>query len=262
MSPGLSNFADRMYQKFELKPYTNPNEPAIIYGVFRASPLILERHKSMAIILWAGTDTLRLLESYSNETWHSSAQFRSIAEFPNYYHICRSNWLKRDFDELRMQYRFVRVSPVITENFSLAPLGNDVYCYGVEKKPGIYGGEWVERLKRDLPHIRFRGNCLDHETHVSYDQMCDVYKQCFMGLRLTKHDGLPNTVLEMGLMGRRCVYNDDLPGSISYKNYEDVRNAVEQEYTKIHQRGDESVRLQILDMLNITNDWLHTEWYE
>ena len=262
VSPGLKAFADRMYQKYDLVPYTNPNEPAIIYGVFKASPTILQKHKSMAVILWAGTDVLRLLEAYRSPVWHSSTVFRNIAEFPNYFHVCRSNILKRDFDELRMQYRFVRVSPVIPENFPLSPLGFDVYCYGAEKKPEVYGGDWIEQLKIDFPHIRFRGNCLEHETFVPYSQMYNVYKQCFMGLRLTKHDGLPNTVLELALMGRRCVYNDDLPGSIPYQTYEDVKAAIEQEYVKIHQRGDEQIRAQTVDMLHITNDWLQTEWYE
>ena len=51
-----------------------------------------------------------------------------------------------------------------------------------------------------------------------------------MGLRLTNIDGLPNTVLEMGLMGRHCIHNGNTPNSLNYKSVEDIINHINNEY--------------------------------
>jgi hypothetical protein len=58
-----------------------------------------------------------------------------------------------------------------------------------------------------------------------------VYSQCFLNLRLTPHDGCPNTNIEMGLMGRRSIYNGDLPASIPWTSVDDICQNIMLEYS-------------------------------
>jgi hypothetical protein len=64
------------------------------------------------------------------------------------------------------------------------------------------------------------------------EQLVDVYAQCFVNLRLTPHDGCPNTNIEMGLMGRRSIYNGDLPCSIRWNTVDDICQSIEREYLR------------------------------
>ena len=46
-----------------------------------------------------------------------------------------------------------------------------------------------------------------HELNKSYNEMPEVYSNCFIGLRLTENDGNANTVQEMGAMNIPVVHN-------------------------------------------------------
>ena len=261
-SPGLSNFEDRIQKRYDLTGYTNPNEPAIFYGCFSASPPMILSHKSLAIVLWAGTDVLRLLKAFAEPDWGQTSKYKEIARRSSIHHICRSKCIKDDFDSVGLKYHFLRVSPVLPWNFQCSKLGPDIYCYGSARKPEKYGGEIIERLKKDFPRINFRDRCLEHETQISYEDMRKEYEKCFLGLRLTMHDGLPNTVLEMGLMGRNCIFNGDLPNALPYETYEDIKKIILQEQTKVGTMGNQNLTEEIRDMLAIGEDWLYTKYYE
>ena len=82
------------------------------------------------------------------------------------------------------------------------------------------------------------------------------YKSCFIGLRLTTHDGLPNTICELGLMGRRCIYNGQLPHSIPYSNADDIVESIEREF-KSRNEDNTLIANDMYDYLNIGDDWLY-----
>ena len=86
------------------------------------------------------------------------------------------------------------------------------------------------RLKNvfDIPIIR-----AGYDTFTK-EELVDVYSQCFLNLRLTPHDGCPNTNIEMGLMGRRSIYNGDLPASIPWKSVDDICQSIMREYSTRH----------------------------
>ena len=261
ISPGVQTFGDRLKEKYSLRDYTDKDSPAIFYGAFSASPPKILAHRSLAVILWAGTDVLRLLKAFREPDWGQTKKYKLIASKPNIHHICRSACLQEDFDSIGLKYHFLRVSPVLPEYFSVKPLGPDIYCYGVDRKPEKYGGEIIDRLKADFPLINFRSNCLEHETYQDYSQMQKIYRRCFLALRLTQHDGLPNTVLEMGLCGRKCVYNGDLPNALPYRNYQEIKRHIQVEHEKVGSPGDKVISQRIREMLDIPEDWLDTEFY-
>jgi hypothetical protein len=66
-----------------------------------------------------------------------------------------------------------------------------------------------------------------------YDKpkLFEIYRNCFLNLRLTTFDGCPNTNLEMGLMGRKSVFNGKgVPGSILWIDVNHVCDIILHEY--------------------------------
>lgn len=260
-SPGMSpSFAERMQKKYGLQEYRDRNQPAIFYGFFSAAPPVVAAHKSIGVILWAGTDALRLVSLRKGEKIPRREIVEKVLEMNNVYHICRSECIRRDFEFCKLPYKFVRVSPTYPWLFSPKPLGPSIYCYGQKFKPEKYGAEKVQRLREIFPGITFLSKDLINEP-IPYERMHLFYTQCFLGLRLTKHDGLPNSVLEMGLMGRKSVYNGDIPGSIPYNSFDDIVDTIKEERKKIGCPGSLKISNRIRDMLNISDDWLDTDFY-
>lgn len=64
--------------------------------------------------------------------------------------------------------------------------------------------------------------------YVSPDKVKKLYEKCFIGLRLTKHDGNSNTVQELGLHGIKCCYNGDPnnPSVIEWNSADDVIKSI------------------------------------
>jgi hypothetical protein len=123
-----------------------------------------------------------------------------------------------------------------------------------------YGGPRIQKLQKIFPDIKFLSKDLKNET-LPHEEMPSIYSQCFLGLRLTMHDGLPNSVLEMGLMGRRSVYNGDIPGAIPYTSFNGIVDAIQKERKKVGNSGNQEISNEIRGMLDISNDWLDTTFY-
>jgi len=115
----------------------------------------------------------------------------------------------------------------------------------------------------DIPVITglSAGATADTDKIVQYNSMSGVYDKCFMGIRLTPHDGLPNTVVELGLMGRRCVWNGNLPNAIPWMKDADIIEAVSKEKDRIGQSFPD-IRASMLNHISIGDEWLDTGYYE
>ena len=121
------------------------------------------------------------------------------------------------------------ICPARPERFPVVPRGPDVYVYSAHKQPELYGAHIVDRVRRALPALRFRLCYSTPPGNEAPDDMPRIYAECFIGLRLTPHDGLPNTVIELGAMGRRSIWNGDAPGAIPWQTEAHVVAAILEE---------------------------------
>jgi len=256
-----STWGDRLQKKYDLQKYQDENQPAIFYGFFSAAPKVVASHKSIGVILWAGTDAQRLYNyKVLGHKIPNQIAYRKVLDMQQVYHICRSKYIQKDFEQCQLSYKFVKVSPCYPWLFFPKPRGPYIYCYGYKAKAKKYGGREIQKLQRIFPDIKFLTKDLAKET-LPYEEMYLIYEQCFLNLRLTKHDGLPNSVLEMGLMGRRSVYNGDIPGAIPYDSFDDIVDIIKEERKKIGNLGNQEISDEIRNMLNISDDWLNTDFY-
>ena len=246
---GVQFFRSQFLKKWGLENYSNPNRPAVFFGLYKKQWHLIRSHKSLAIIVFAGSDVLHLKTD--------SSMIRFLRNRPNTYFIAISNFIENDLKDLNIPFISKAITPVEYKKPTPVPLGNCVYMYSALKKKEFYGENFLRVIKRKLPKIKFI--VAYHNTYTA-TKLKSVYKKCFIGLRLTKHDGLSNTAVELGMFGRKVIWNGNTPNAINYKTVNDIINLIKKEQLKIGETN-RLLAKSVYNYVNINKDWLDTEYY-
>lgn len=248
-SNSIRFFEKSFCQKWNLNPYTDQDKPAVFFGAYcDRDYLAIINHRALAVVVWGGSDSMK-----------SPEKLRWL-KLPHIRHISGSKWISDDLDRAGLDSINVPISCVDSDKIRIRPfpLGRRVYIYTSATQPEFYGSEIYIRLMRE-----YGPNMFYLATHKTYNQ-AKLYNlilpDSFIGLRLVNHDGLSETVSELGLMGRRVVYNGAEPNALNYESYEDVRNHINAERKKV---GISNVQLAVKmkKFLDIGSGWLMTENY-
>jgi hypothetical protein len=248
------HFEKGFIEKYGFIPYTNINEPLFISGFGREIFKNLDRiskHKSLIVLRWAGGDLMWFLKH--------PAQMERIKGMKNVRHIAISRCLEKDLQQAGVPYKFLPISVYKNDDIKPRPLGDSVYIY---KFSGAQHGSILNsRIEKLLPEFTFvkTEGVSDH----CREELIDIYNNCFLGLRFTEHDGLSNTAVELGLMGRRIIWNGDLPSAIFWKN--DVQSIVQlirNEYENRKNLDPYKTAAAVKEYLNVGTAFLNTEFYD
>ena len=228
--------------KFKLDAYNNRQDPCVFFGCFKGRGDVMKviNHQSLAVVCWRGTDILGMTKE----------DIKALRK-DNISHIAISDHIARDLDRHGFKYKRLPITATRLK-FNPVPLGESVYTYIDQRRPRDYGMDIIKKLQGRYNIIIGGG--------FPPEKMTEVYRRCYIGLRLTRHDGLPNTVIEMGLMGRKCVCNCALPNAIGYKTIEDIISAIETERKKAGVVQFDVAR-KVFDYFNINNKWLDEAIY-
>ncbi len=201
ISKSLEGLEFGLIAKHGLVPYVDRTEQTIFFGMYRWEDFhAFLHHKGRKLIVFFGSDALDLPDE-----WTDDLKGVEIA--------ANSERVKQTLESKGIEVqRLIPVNPTLSEQWQCVPKGDNVYWYG-GNAPEFYGLQIIEEIKERLPGIQFQTT-----MHGEFNQaeLKDIYADCFLNLRLTPHDGCPNTNLQMGLMGRRSVFNGDLPESIKW----------------------------------------------
>jgi hypothetical protein len=213
ISESLAGLDKGLIEKYQLIPYENCIGEIVFMGMYREEDLMmLATHLGTSTIVWFGSDAKDLPED-----WIKFVQIsRNIAVS----HQVQETLAAKGVDSI-----WCPINAVIPHEWPVVPNGDKIFWYS-GNAPEYYGESLINEIKEriNIPIIR-----AGHDTFTK-EQLKDVYSQCFLNLRLTPHDGCPNTNIEMGLMGRRSIYNGDLPGSIPWQSVDDICQSIMREY--------------------------------
>ena len=240
------------FKKHSLEEYKNKKLPSIFFSLWDYGPL--KCHKSFALIIWRGSEILKLGKKLSN-----------FKKMKNVYHVAISSYIAKDLDKYGIEYKFVPIVGLNMNYFKPCPLGKEIYTYIPSSFPAKYypryGMKVVQQIQKKC---KYKINIIDSPNKIKRKKMIDVYQKCFCGLRLTRHDGLPNQVIEMGLMGRKSFYNGNIPGSIKWNknNIDKILINIEKEAGKIGTVNN-TYSEEIKNFITINdNIWLNTNFWE
>jgi hypothetical protein len=198
-------------------------------------------HKNTLVVVWCGTDGLMLSENKAKILKSKSA-----------IHIAKSKFISTDLARYNISHRILPVTWQIPE-INLLPRGENIFHYGNNNQSKFYGENYLPLIEKitGLNIIRTTINT------YSKEDLKDIYAKCFIGLRLTNHDGVPNTVIELGMMGRRCIYNGELPNAIPWNNIDDICANIMKEYNNKNVRDEEKIAKSVKKFIDIDDDWLN-----
>ncbi len=212
VSESIAFFRPKFLKKWGLQDYYSRTKPAIFKGIYRSGHDMkkLLQHKGLAVVLWSGTDAMSLDNTKA-----------VMLKKENIKHIAISDFIAKDLHKFGLKYKRFNISSTDFKPEPM-PLGDCIYSYISSKRPNFYGMNLMNELKKKIPYEFI----ISEDKMFPYHKMPDIYKKCFIGLRLTPHDGMSNTVVELGMMGRRCVWNNSFPGAYRWVTISDIERAI------------------------------------
>jgi len=236
-------------EKYNLKKYYSPKEPAIFFGMYSGLTLkTLKNHKNLAIVIWRGSDIIS-----PKKRLQSVLSIKNV----NIKHIAISRFIAKDLEKKGVPYKLIPLSATKVEDLDVYPLGDEIYAYMSKKRFDFYGGPIIKKLSK---MCKYKINIADSTNSFTRKQLIEVYKKSFLGLRLTQHDGIANQVIEMGMMGRKCIHNGDHPSCIGWKSLKDILKNIEIESKNIG-TTNLNICLRTKRYIDVGQEWLDTDFW-
>ena len=180
--------------------------------------------KNIPIIMnWAGSDvsiaSKDISESIENKKYIQNVTHHAVAP-----------WLKEELKEIGINAKYLpylhfdkKTTPKIPNSESIS-----IITYISEKDPDFYGLPIVKKLAERHPNCSFTvvGMNGEDSNNLSYkgwvNNMDEMMNQHHVALRITKHDGLSNFILDGLSLGRTVIYNQKLEGTKTGMNLEEI----------------------------------------
>ena len=243
---GATFFKKAFLSKYGLKQIFDYNRPAVFYGMYPKQINLALAMKKPCVIVWCGSDAL-----FAKDPKHN---YRRIFKSGKFTHIAKSNMIKESLKEagLMADIKLLPVTPFEYKGYKPETLGDSVYFYGIEKTGDLYGVELFKEVRERLEHANIPSIWL---KPLQVGTALPSYRKSFCGLRLTKHDGMANTVVEMVLMGRRCLWNDQAPGCEPFRDTKDIMEFVRRE--QMRRMPDLEAAQAMKKFISVNDNWLN-----
>jgi len=237
-----------LLKRYDLKRYkysTDKNKPCVFYGLYATDIDKFQRHKSLIVLVWRGTDATH------------KDRVKLAKKKTNVKHIAISSFVQQDLDAFSIKYKKIPITSTDISSFHPCAIGDEIYVYVPKKRREFFGSHIIDELKSKC---KFKINVVESSGQYSREELKKVYERCFIGLRLTPHDGLPNQVVEMGLMGRKNIYNGDTPNAISWKNVDDILDTIDRESKNVG-LVDCDTASAMRNYVTVSDFWLDTGYW-
>ncbi len=215
MSIVVRFFEQAFKEKYKLKEFNSFDKPAIFCGVYRKSDrTAIKDHDGPMIIYPSGSDTTKERNVKRIEKTVRNRNDRVV--------IAISDYIAKDLDAFNVPYERISLLRSEIDLWKPEPLGDSLYWYNADKD--TYGKKYFKKIQEAFPDLNIITKNQDKigSNEIPQEDMPEVYKKCFVVMRLTEHDGFRQTCVEAGLMGRKSIWNNKSSFSEQYTNIDDV----------------------------------------
>jgi hypothetical protein len=214
----VSNSLEHLKKRFQKCYYKNNYRNdciCVFFGIYSGNDIqILRKHRGYKFLIWGGTDcNWKYRERVIN--------FESINKIPDLYHIAISKDIQERLSLKNIESIFLELDLIDKELFKpVSKKGKCIFIYNgfTKGNEDIYGKKIYMEVVRRLPMFKF---IYSNQLNLPYEKMPEIYAECFIGLRLTEHDGNANMVQEMKEMNIPVVHNLSDYG-LKWKSVEDI----------------------------------------
>ena len=228
-------------QKYGLADWTSGDAPLIMFGMYRESDIIhFESHRAHVTVVWQGSDARNLPADW----------LAILKSKPDTRHIAISSFIFDSLTAYGLNPQLLFLSATVpTPELENTTNGDFVHFYS--SFSGVDNARYLgEHLIPTI--IQKTGIPIIHTGFGLYDrpELYGIYRSCFLHLRLTEYDGCPNTNLEMGLLGRKSVFNGyGIPHSIPWVDVEHICDIILEEYDN-RKKDNSAVSRDIKNFIN------------
>ncbi len=246
ISGSVDFFRESFLKKYNLRDFCNSKKPFVLFGLYKDADYdMILKHKQPIIVVWAGSDSMK--------GYLTKQRAKILRHVRHCRHIAQSSYISRDLTKNDIPHKLLPISPAIID-LDPCKRGDHIYMYyGAETKKGFYGYDKALEVEKRT------GLKIIYTTKKTFnkEQLHEAYRNSFVGLRLTPRDGVSVTVVELGMMGRRCVFNGDSPSALKWKTVDDICRLVEKEYKNRHNDDAQQVSDSVKKYLNVNEKWLN-----
>lgn len=269
----LQHFKNDIFNSYpNLTPHQDIYRPCIFYGMHSESDYQkLHQNKSLKIIIWTGSD-IYLDHTNANYLAETIKIINKIKLLTKIKHIAISKFIEQDLIKLNLEYYRVPFMGIKLQDFEPVKKGKCIYIYTSPIQGYKYGEKIYSQLVKKYQNIKFiftcsqegyrlaKKNIYNAKFYNKSDLIKNIYPQCFINLRLTKHDGLAASVQELGCMGIKSIHNGDSPSCLNYKTFDDICNHIDNEFKTIGTL-DQSLANHVKKYLTLSANFFNTKFY-
>jgi len=186
--------------------------------------------KKKLMMQWVGTDVIKSTIHYEN----NQVNYKFVKEAK---HFCEPEWLKDELKNIKidaglLKFTTFKMNETLPGNI---PSDFSILSYIGTNREEFYGIEQLIKLSKDFPGIQFHiVGIKNYQSELPnnikllgwVDNIVELYKKNILFLRLTKHDGLSNSVLEALSVGNYVAWTCDFPHTFHVTDYENLKNYV------------------------------------
>jgi hypothetical protein len=225
-------------KRYGFTDYIDRSAHLTMFGMYREDDFdTLRGHNGFVTVVWQGMDAREI-----NPDWLPFLRSFHVD------HISISHCITESLNGYGIESKYIPVSAT-SANCYPVKRGNSIYLYhsdDSESSRDYYGTHFIPEIEARTG-LRVQTATLGEYSKAALRRL---YADCFINLRLTQYDGCPNTNLEMGLLGRRSIFNGHIPHSIPWQNIDDICASIMAEYERRHEPNDH-ISNDIAEFLNI-----------
>jgi hypothetical protein len=216
ISNSLEHLKSRFLKKYSLIEYNNNNLniPTIFFGLYTSEDLkiLTTNNINNKFIIFGGSEVANITKiKHLNDLKYISIS-RNIQD----------RLLKYNITSTLVNFNLVDHTIFKPLSFGEKSISKKIFVYnGIRKKLDnykIYNQILINKIVKRLPNFEF---IFSNTLNLPYEKMPEIYRQCFIGLRLTESDGNANMVQEMEAMNIPVVHNHSDYG-LKWKNIWDI----------------------------------------
>ena len=219
ISKSVSDFPFR--EKLGLTEYIDSSRPCLFIGCYTEYDLkVILDHNAEVTIFWCGQDAVTCIFN----GWYIWLQ-----------HCKHTTSLLNVHRALKPFLEITLDKPILLGGeFKPSPKGDKVFAYAPATHPSYHKLKLIEQLQKEVPYGFIVG-----DGSVSQEEWLSgvgdkTYDKCFIGLCLSGFAAGGQTILHLGLKGRKVVTNTaNYPNTLAWKSASGIVSAILQEAESI-----------------------------
>ena len=216
ISNSLEHLKTRFLKKYSLIEYNNNNLniPTIFFGLYTPEDLkiLTTNNINNKFIIFGGSEVANI----------TKIKHRNDLKYISISRNIQDRLLKYNITSTLVNFNLVDHTIFKPLSIREKSIGKKIFVYnGIREKPDnykIYNQILINKIVKRLSNFEF---IFSNTLNLPYEKMPEIYRQCFIGLRLTESDGNANMVQEMEAMNIPVVHNHSDYG-LKWKTVDDI----------------------------------------